>query len=438
MDVSVKTLGKLGYRLTIVVPPERIENDFTMRIKKLAQSVKMPGFRQGKVPEKMVEAQHGERVRAESLSDLINDSFREVVEEKGLRPVGAPKIEPKPLTPKGLTYTAEFEVLPTLEKLKTEALAVEQPQTEITAEDIDTTLETLRKQNSDWQNVTRAAQEQDQLIIDYQAFIDDQAQEKLSSKDFRLVLGTKSILEEIDAGLIGAEAGQTRDIDVPFPAEHNDKNIAGKTIKFKITVQSVAEPILPEVNEAFAEKLGIKEGGIETLKEEIKKKLEQQASEAQRAATRQRVMQALLDANSFDIPTTLVEQEIERLKEIRHQRMHEHHHQHDCDAPIPPDELKKYEQIAQKRTRISLMFAQIANDADIKAEAGLVRSKINTIAQLYKDPDKVVGWYYSNPDQLSAIESEIVEEHVVDHILAKANVKTKPMTFQELLALSHN
>jgi trigger factor len=423
MQVSVENVGTLGRKLTVAVPAEDVEKEFSQRLKRLSQQVKMPGFRPGKVPLKMVEAQYGERLMEEIAGELIENSFREAIVKEGLRPAAGPRIERQALARnRGLEYTAEFEVYPEIKKLDIVGNALERPVAAISDEDIDRTIETIRKQRTGWNPVTREARLGDRLKIDFDGKLDGEPLPGGAAKDFLCVLGSGTLIDDLEKGLVGANAGSARNVIATFPADYRHQPLAGKSVQFDVTVHEVAEPMLPEVNEEFAKQLGVPDGSVEKLRSEIKANLDREATQRTRRIVRARVLKSLRDGNTFDIPKSLVDNEVAALKRYAQ------------STGARPDESALQTQ-AQQRVATGLVLGEVIRARSIKADPARVRAKLEEMATEYEQPAAFVQWHYEQPQRMAQIESLVVEERAVEELLAQVKVEDKAVTFQELLQL---
>ncbi|MBE9515994.1 MAG: trigger factor [Proteobacteria bacterium] len=432
MQVSVESTGAIGRRMTVTLPAEELESAVSARLKRLAGQVKMPGFRKGKVPMKVVEAQYGHDAIAEASNELIQKSFQEALGQEGLMPAGGPKVEPKSMERgKEFEYTAEFDVYPEIPKTDLSGHEVEKTVSDIGDEDIDRTITTMLEQRKSWKQVERAAKTDDQTVIDFIGRIDDEAFEGGTANDVPLVLGSGSMIEGFEAGIEGAKAGDTITVEVTFPKDYQAEQLAGKLAKFEITVKSVSEPEVPALDDKFAKSLGI-EGGIEQMKKDVKENLERERDQRQRSLLRNKVMEALLKANKFDVPKSLVAQEIQHMKETdRQQRAAQG--MPDAGGMIT-DEI--YEKLAERRVALGLIMAEIVKQKDLKVDADKVRQRVEALAANYESPESVVAWHYEQPERLAQIEQAVIEDAVVDSVLETATIKETRVNFQDLISTS--
>jgi len=423
MQVSVESVGALGRKLKVAVPAEDVEKEFSQRLKRLSQQVKMPGFRPGKVPLKMIEAQYGERLMEEIAGELIENSFREAIVQQGLRPAAGPRIERQTLERnRSLEYTAEFEVYPDIKKLDITGSALERPVATVADDDVDRTLETIRKQRSRWNPVAREARMGDQLKIDFDGKLDGEPLQGGSAKDFALVLGSGTLIDDLEKGLVDAKAGDTRSINATFPGDYRHQPLAGKSVLFDVTVHEVAEAVLPEVNEELAKQLGVQDGSVEKLRAEIKANLEREAAQRSRRILRTRVLKSLRDGNNFEIPKSLVDNEVTALKRYAQ------------STGARPDDAALQTQ-AQQRVATGLVLGEVIRTRSLKADPARVRAKLEEMATEYEQPAAFIQWHYEQPQRMAQIESLVVEERAVEELLAQAKVEDKAVTFQELLKL---
>ncbi len=430
MQVSIEATGNLGRRMTIAVPAERFEQEFSNRLKRLSKNLKLPGFRPGKVPMKMVEAQYGGKLLQEVAGDLIQSTFYEAVNKQGLKPAGGPKIEPKSIARgKDFEYTAVFEVYPEIKHLDITGAAIERPVCSVTPEDVDRTLETMRRQRVIWKDVARAAKEGDKLSIDFTGSLDDKEFEGGKGKNFPIVLGSHALIEGFETGLIGAVAGNERVLNLKFPEEYHNSTLAGQTVKFEINVKQVSEPVLPELDTDFARQLGIENGNIEALRAEVLANLQREMEERIRTLLREQVFKILIEANPPELPRQLVETETARLLRF---------HRADLEAQrVPADRIPNnpdlYKDKARRRVALGLILSEIVKAQGITAPPERVHARIAQMATTYESPQEFINWYYSQPERLAEVESLILEEEVVNRLLQSAQFKDKPMSFQDLM-----
>lgn len=430
MQVSVESTGNIGRRMTVAVPSERFEKEFSERLKRLSKTVRFPGFRPGKAPLKMIEAQYGEKVMQEVVSELIRSSFYEAVTNQGLSPAGGPRIEPKALgRGKDLEYTAEFEIYPSIAHLDIAGATIERPVCIVQPDDVERTLEIMRKQRTIWKPVERAGQVGDRLSIDFEGRLDGVPFEGGQANNFSLVLGGDVLIDGFEQGLVGARAGEERTLNLDFPADYRNQQLAGKTTEFQVKVNRVEEPVLPEVDTDFARQFGISDGSTDSLRAEVRANLEQEMEERVHAAVRDQVFKAIMELNRFEIPKALQDAEVERLAQQRRATLQSQ------GIPLekaPVDPILFLDE-ARQRVALGLILAEIVKQRGLKVAPERVRARIEKLAASYESPQEFIQWHYSQPERLAQIESVVLEEQAVELLLQGAKVADKPTSFQDLM-----
>lgn len=425
MQVSVEATSALERRMTVGVPAERIETEVNKRLQQTARRAKIPGFRPGKVPMNIIRQRYEDSARQEVLGDLIQSSFYEAVVQEKLNPAGAPSVEPKAFEKgQALEYVATFEVFPEFEVTGLESIAVERLQAEVSDADVDNMLDILRKQNTRFEVVERAAENGDQLNIDFVGTVDGEVFAGGSAKGTPLVLGSGRMIPGFEEGLVGAKAGEERVLSVTFPEDYQNLDLAGKAAEFAVTVNSVAAPQLPELNDDFFALFGVKEGGLEGFRAEVRKNMERELRQAIKSKVKSQVMDGLLAANSVEVPKALVGNEVNRLRVQAVQQF---------GGSIDPQQLpaELFEEQAKRRVQLGLLVAEVVKQFEIKADEERVRALIEEMAAAYQEPEQVVAWYYKNAQQLDEVRSVVLEEQVVDTVLQKANVTDKQVSYEE-------
>jgi len=433
VQVSVENKGALGRRMSVAVSAEQFEQAIASRLKKVSQQVKIPGFRPGKIPLKVVEARFGGKVMEEVAGELIQSTFREAIHREGLNPVAGPVIERKPVQRgKEFAYVAEFEIYPKIAKLDLTGQAIERPRCSITSEDVDRSIEALRKQRIAWQPDQREARDGDRVTVDLVGTVDGQAFDGGSANAMQLVLGAGGFMPGFEQGLIGAQKGDTRSLDLQFPLEHSKPELAGKPVKFEVRILEVAEPSLPEVDEDFVRQHGIEDGSVDVLRARVRANLEREMDQRLRALMRARVLEALVDANEFELPQALLKAEIDYVSRLYH-TLRDSKGQTGTETA---DESAAYEQAARRRVARNLALAQAIQAHHIKADADKVRARVTEMAQGYESPEEFIRACYATPARLAEIEAAVVEVEAIEHLLGTAKFSDKSMTFQELIKLS--
>ena len=425
MQVSVENTSALERRMTIAVPAERVETEVNKRLQQTARRAKVPGFRPGKVPMSVIRQRYEEAARQEAFGDLVQSSFYEAVVEQKLNPAGAPSVEPKSFEKgKGLEFVAVFEVFPEFTVAGFESINVERLSAEVADADLDKMLEVLRKQNTRFEAVERAAQIDDQVNIDFVGKVDGEEFAGGSAKGTQLVLGSGRMIPGFEDGLVGAKAGEERVVNVTFPEDYQNLDLAGKAAEFTITVNSVSAPQLPELNEEFFAQFGIKESTLEGFRAEVRKNMERELRQAIKTKVKNQVMDGLLAANPIEVPKALLENEVNRLRVQAVQQF---------GGNIKPDQLpaELFEEQAKRRVVLGLIVAEVVKQFDLKPDEDKVREMIQEMASAYQEPEQVISWYYKNDQQLNEVRSVVLEEQVVDTVLQKATVTDKSVSYED-------
>ncbi|GGJ88339.1 trigger factor [Pseudomonas matsuisoli] len=425
MQVSVESTSALERRMTIGVPAERIETEVDKRLQQTARRAKIPGFRPGKVPMSVIRQRYEASARQEALGDIIQATFYEAVVEQKLNPAGAPAVEPKVFEKgKDLEYVATFEVFPEFTVSGLEDIAIERLSADVADSDVDNMLEILRKQNTRFEKVDRAAAEGDQLNIDFVGKIDGEAFAGGSATGTSLVLGSGRMIPGFEDALVGASAGEERVINPTFPEDYQNLDLAGKTAEFTVTVNEVAEPKLPELNEDFFKLFGVNESGEEGFRTEVRKNMDRELRQAIKSKVKTQVMDGLLAANPIEAPKALVDNEVNRLRVQAVQQF---------GGNIKPDQLpaELFTEQAKRRVALGLIVAEVVKQFELKPDDARVRELIEEMASAYQEPEQVVAWYLKNDEQMNEVRSVVLEEQVVDTVLQKAKVTDKSVSYEE-------
>ncbi|MFJ4066025.1 trigger factor [Pseudomonas sp. NPDC089996] len=425
MQVSVENTSALERRMTIAVPAERVENEVNKRLQQTAKRAKVAGFRPGKVPMSVIRQRFEADARQEAFGDLVQASFYEAIVEQKLNPAGAPAVEPKSFEKgKDLEFVAIFEVFPEFTVAGFDSINVERLSAEVADADLDNMLEVLRKQNTRFEAVERAAQNDDQVNIDFVGKVDGEVFAGGSAKGTQLVLGSGRMIPGFEDGLVGAKAGEERVVNVTFPEDYQNLDLAGKAAEFTITVNSVSAPALPELNEEFFAQFGIKETTLEGFRTEVRKNMERELRQAIKTKVKNQVMDGLLAANPIEVPKALLENEVNRLRVQAVQQF---------GGNIKPEQLpaELFEEQAKRRVVLGLIVAEVVKQFELKPDEGKVREMIEEMASAYQEPEQVISWYYKNDQQLNEVRSVVLEEQVVDTVLQKATVTDKSVSYED-------
>ena len=433
MSVQVETLEKLERRITLTLPTDTIASEVESRLKRLARTVKADGFRPGKVPMSVVAQRYGYSVHYEVMNDKVGEQFNAAVNEAKLRVAGAPRITEKDGAPEGqVAFDATFEVYPEVKIGDLSGAEVERVSTEVTDAAIDKTLDILRKQRRTFQQRAAAdgAAEGDRVTIDFEGKIDGVPFEGGKAEAFQFIIGEGQMLEQFDQAVRGMKAGESKTFPLQFPADYHGKDVAGKEADFLVTLKKVEAQHLPEVNEALAKSLGIKDGTVEALRADIKKNLEREVKFRVLARNKSSVMEALIKAAELDVPKALVAGEVERMTEGARADLKKRGIKDAEKAPIPAE---IFEPQAERRVRLGLVVGELVRANNLQAKPEQLQAHIDEMAQSYERPAEVVRWYLSDRSRMAEVEAVVIENNVADFVLAKAKVTDKVVPFDELM-----
>lgn len=444
MATAVETLDKLERRITITVPLADVQAEVEKRLKVRARTVKAPGFRTGKVPMKMVAQQYGYQVENEVLNDKVGRAFNEAATENNLRVAGFPKIEPKTddAAAEGtIVFNATFEVYPEVKLGDLSVAEVEKTTVDVSDAEIDKTIDILRKQRVHYHvkgeqsahgdgGSDLTAKNGDRVTIDFVGTIDGVEFQGGKAEDYAFVLGEGRMLAEFEAGTIGLKVGESKTFPLAFPADYHGKDVAGKTAEFTITLKQIEWAHLPEVDAEFAKSLGIPDGDLQKMREDIKVNLQREVSSRIKARTKDSVMDALIKISELDVPKALIDQDVERLMEMTRQDMAQRGMKV-SDLPFPPE---LFTEQAERRVRLGLILAEVVKANDLQAKPEQVKAQVEEFAQSYEDPQQVLKYYFSDRSRLAEVEALVLEENVVNYVLGKAKVTEKPVAFDELMS----
>ena len=430
MQVSVEVLSGLERRITVGVPAEQVETEVDKRLQQLSRTQRLPGFRPGKLPMKVVQQRWGDAVRRDVWGDVMQRSFYEAVTKENLNPAGNPRIEPKTMEAgKDVEYVATFEVYPEFNVQGLDKIEVEKPKTEVTDADLDTMLETLRKQRASWTVVDRAAKDGDQVTIDFVGTVDGVAFEGGTANGVKVVLGSNQMIPGFEEGLVGASANSEVELNVTFPEDYGNADLAGKAAVFKVVVKSVSEQVLPALDDAFVAQFGISEGGVDALRTEVRKNMQRELNQVIKNKVKAQVMDGLLKQNEVQVPQALIDGEVERLRQQANRELG----MATRKKELPELPASLFTEQAKRRVSLGLIVGEIIRANELKADGAKVRAAVEELASAYETPSEVVNWYYSNQRELAQMEAIVLEEQVVDFVLGKAQVTEKETKFDEVM-----
>jgi trigger factor len=410
----------------VAVPAKDVASEVAQRLKHLSRTARLKGFRPGKAPLAVITKQFGEQVRAEVVSDLMRSSFAQAVSEQRLRPAGGPRIEPIAVGPgTDLKYAAHFEVLPEVRIRPPESISVERPSAAVTDADVDAMIENMRAQRPVFTPVDRGGRESDRVLIDYQTRLEGEPFEGSDAKDVSVVLGTRQAMPELEEGLKGARAGEQRTVTAQFPPGHPNKQLAGRSAELHLTVKRVEEQSLPAVDEEFFRAYGVEQGGLEQMRTEVRASMEQELAGVIRDRVRGQVLDALYRDNPLDLPRTLVDEQVQQLQIEAARRLGVRE-----ASQIPP--RQPFEEPGRRRVALGLLLSHVVQTQQLKADREQVRMRLEQLLAEYPNPEEARRAYQQSPDAMRQIESAVLEDQVVDWVLASARVTERPMSFAEL------
>jgi trigger factor len=430
MQVSVESTSALERRLTITVPAARVDSEFNERLNKTARTVRMDGFRPGKAPMSVIKKRFGEAVRQEAVGDLIRDCFFEAVVKEKINPAGYPTIDAvKDQDDGAVQFVAVFEVYPEVTLASFADLAIERPVATVNDADVDTMIESLRKQRATFAESADAAKDGDRLDIDFEGSVDGVVFEGGTAKGFSLVLGSNRMIPGFESGLVGAKAGEDRQLNVTFPEDYQAENLRGKAALFAVKVNKVESSVLPALDETFFKSFNAKEPALDVFRADVRKNMDRELKHGVKNKTKTQVFDALLAANSIDVPKAMIDSEIDRLRQNMLSQFGAS--AKNINPSMLPNEL--FAEQAKRGASLGLLMAEVMKKADLKVDATRVKAFIDEIAESYEQPKDVIDWYYGNKEQLQQVESVVLEDQVVEYILAQAKVSEKAVTYEEVL-----
>lgn len=443
MLMQVEQLGKLERRLSISLPLADIEKEVDARLKRLSRTVRMAGFRPGKVPLKIVAQQYGFQVQNEVLNEQVGRAFNQAVEANQLRVAGAPSIAPKTgdAAPEGtVEFDATFEIYPEVKIGDLSAITLTKPVTTVGEAEIDKTIEILVKQRTHFHTKGEhgehgsgpedaTAQNGDRVTVDFAGTLNGEPFAGGSGEDFAFVIGEGRMLPEFEKAVTGLKVGATATFPLTFPEDYHGKEVAGKTVEFKVTVKRIDWPHRPEVDAEFARSLGIEDGDLGKMRADIKANLEREVKRRIHSRTKDKVMDALLGAAELDVPKALVETEVQRQMESTRAEMRQRGMKVD-DTPFPADLFRPQ---AERRVRLGLILAELVRQHELAAKPEQIKAHIEELAESYEHPAEVVRWYYAERGRLADVEGLVLEENVVNYVLGQVKATEETVAFDDLM-----
>jgi len=431
MAVNVEQLSALERRVSMSVPVQDVDRQVDDRLKKLARNVKLPGFRPGKVPLKMVVQQYGPQVRSEVIGDAVQKAFIDVVKEANLKVAGQPRIEKKDGAADAalFEFSATFEVYPEVKVGDVSGKSIERPQVTVDDAAVERTIQVLRKQRVTYAPAARAAQDGDRITVDFEGRIGGEPFAGGKAAGYAFVLGEKRMLPEFESSASGLRAGESKSFDIKFPEDYHGKDVAGKTATFALELKQVEEPVLPALDAGFAKQLGVPDGDLEKMRAEVRANVEREVKKRVEGRLKSQALQLLLDAAPIELPKALVEVETQQLVNQAASQLQAR----GLKIEQLPFDPRAFESGAKRRVALGLIIGELARSEKLQPKPAEVRALIEAEAQSYEHPAEVVKWFYMQPQRLSEMESLALESNVVQWILSKAKVEDKPVPFDELM-----
>lgn len=428
MEVSLETMEGLGRRLTITVTADKIEEAVKQELHKVAKTARIDGFRKGKVPMNIVVQRYGSTVRQDVLGDLMQNHFVDALVSQKLSPAGGANYQPTQyIMGENYTYHVEFEIYPEITLKDLSAIEIEKPIVEITEADVDTMIEALRKQQATWTKTNRAAQTEDRLTLDFNGFVDGEAFENGKSEDFVLVTGQNQMIPGFEEGLLGHSAGDSFTLDVVFPADYQAEALRSKAATFEILLKKVEERQLPELAPEFIKRFNAKEGTVAALRAEISKNMQRELTNSLRNNIKSQVIEGLLKTNPIDVPSALIEREIETLKQQAAQRFRLPEKQ----AAALPNEL--FAAQAKNHVSAGLLLGEVINAQKLEIDEALARILLEEMAAAYEDPQEFIEYYQQNDELMKNVRNMALEQQAIDALLAQSKVTEKVLPFNEFM-----
>jgi trigger factor len=429
MQVSVESGEGLERRLLVDLPAERVNAEVDKKLKDLARHVRLDGFRPGKVPLRTIKQRFGDQVRQETYGNLIQETLYEAASQQALMPAGEPRVELREAAEEGgLGYTAIFEVVPEITLADLGGQSVSRPVVEVTEADIDEMIDKLRSQRTTWSDVERAAGDGDTVHINFKGMIDGEVFDGGTAEDVPLVLGSGSMIEGFESGLLGSSAGDQRTLEVTFPEDYRASHLAGKAAVFEVEVLRVAEPVLPEVDEDFVKAFGVEAGTVEALREDVSRNMRQELRQRINATVKDRVMDLLIETHPMDVPQAMVAQEAERMKQQMVQDMQQRGQTASMELPTTV-----FEPQARRRVHLGLLVAEIIKGQGLTVDQDKVRETIEEAAESYEDPQEVIDYYMQDRNARAGVENVVLENQVVDWVMGQVQVADEPKSFSEMM-----
>ena len=427
MQVSVESTGTLERRMRVEFPAARIDQEVNSRLKKVGKTAKVSGFRPGKVPQNVVKQRYGQKVREEVLSEIMQKSYSDAVQQENLNPAGGPNIEAqKPEDENGFAYVATFEVMPEIELKNLDKIQVKKPDVSIGKKDLDEMIDKLRKQKASWEEVDRKSADGDRVIVDFDGSIKGEPIAGGKGAEVPVVLGDGQMLEDFEKALFGVKAGDEKTFKVKFPKEYQAEALQGKKVDFDAKIHRVEKQVLPEVDDEFAAMFEVSEGGIEKFLADVKDNMGREAEAKVSAEVREQIIDGLIETNNIEVPQTLIHQEMQALQRDAMQRM-------GIEDPEQAPAMDNFTDLAEKRVRLGLLIRQLIVDQSLTVDEAKVRARVEEMCAGYENAEDMINMYMSNPQIVQQVEPMVLEQQAIDWLLANGKVSDKKVTFSKFM-----
>ena len=432
MQVSVETMGGLERRLKISVEAESFESEITTKLKETSRRIKLPGFRPGKVPLKEVRRRFGPAVRAEVAQEIMQSSYMDAVNQEELSPAGAPELDIVNIDiGADLEFTATFEIFPSIEIADLSGVKIKQPVAEVQTEDLETMISRLQEQRKEWIDLDQGSKSEQghRITVDFIGKMDGEEFEGGTGQEVQIEIGSGQMIEDLEKGLIGLSTEESVTIPVTFPDDYQADNLKGKAAEFEVSVKKLEEPKIPPLDESFFKLFGVDDDDVEAFRAKIRENMENEVDQSSKGQVKRQVMDQLFELHDFSTPKALIERECDVLRDQMMQQL---------QMPVKPDsdplpsELFKDE--AEKRVRVGLIINEIVSAENLSADSDKVRERIETIAQPYDQPEQIINFYYGNEQQLQQVEMAVLEDTVIDHVLAQVNVEKLSSNYDDVVS----
>ena len=427
MQVSVESTGKLERRMRVELPAARIDQEVNSRLKSVGKTAKIKGFRPGKVPAKVVKQRYGAQIREEVVSEIMQKSYTDAVQQENLNPAGGPSIQPdKPEDSNGFAYIATFEVMPEVELKDLDKIKVKKPVVSIGKKDLDAMIDKLRKQKASWEEVDRKSAEGDRVVVDFDGSLDGEAIAGGKGTDVPVVLGEGMMLPDFEKALYGVKAGDEKSFKVKFPKDYQAEELQGKKVDFDAKIHRVEQEVLPEIDDDLAAMFEVEEGGIEQFKEDVKDNMRREADAKINGDIREQVIDGLIDNNKIEVPKTLIHQEKHAIQRDAMQRM-------GIEDPEQAPDIDNFTELAEKRVRLGLLVRQLIIDQKLTIDENMVRARVEEMCAGYENAEDMVNMYMSNPQVVQQIEPMVLEQQAIDWLAENGKVTDNKVSFTDYM-----